>query len=79
MKLNVTDKGIIRTSFNASTGMWSSSFYLGTFVGPTLGGVLVDACGFPWTTVIFFGFYCVTILLDMCQFIYEMKLQKHIM
>merc|ERR1712136_676024 len=40
------------------SGMWTSSFYLGNFVGPTLGGVLVDYYGFRTTCVVMFGACC---------------------
>ena len=33
-------------------GMWSSSYYLGNFLGPTVGGLLVDAYGFAWTAIV---------------------------
>jgi MFS family permease len=45
----------------ATTGMWSSSFYLGSFAGPTFSGILVDNFGFPWTTMLFFFIYCIMI------------------
>ena len=37
--------------------MWSASFYIGNFIGPTVAGFLVDAYGFEWTTMVFFGVY----------------------
>lgn len=33
------------------SGLWTSVFALGAFVGPTLAGILFDAVGFPWATV----------------------------
>ena len=42
-------------------GMWSSSFYLGSFAGPTFSGILVDNFGFAWTTMLFFFIYCIMI------------------
>ncbi|OUC49221.1 transporter, major facilitator family protein [Trichinella nativa] len=32
------------------SGFYTSAFSLGAFVGPTLGGLLVDLIGFPWTS-----------------------------
>ena len=32
-------------------GLWSSSVYLGAFLGPTIGGFLVDNFGFPNSTM----------------------------
>ena len=34
-------------------GIWHSSFALGNFIGPTLGGFLVDYIGFRNTTTVF--------------------------
>jgi len=45
-------------------GMWSSSYFCGAFVGPTLGGLLVQNFGFPATTVIFASVLCLVTLLD---------------
>jgi hypothetical protein len=35
--------------------MWSASFYLGNFLGPTVAGFLVEAYGFRQSTVVFFS------------------------
>ena len=35
------------------SGIWTSSFALGNFIGPTLGGLLVDSVGFRSTTTVF--------------------------
>jgi hypothetical protein len=34
-------------------GIWSTSFYFGSFLGPTLSGFLVEEIGFPKTTFYF--------------------------
>ena len=36
--------------------MWTSTFALGAFVGPTAAGILLDFCGFPWATMYIVGF-----------------------
>ena len=51
-------------------GLWSSSFYLGAFLGPSIAGFLVDAYGFEWTTVIFAIFYCVGIVFNVFELSY---------
>ena len=33
------------------SGLWTSVFALGAFVGPTIAGILFDAVGFPLATV----------------------------
>lgn len=45
-------------------GMWSSSFYLGSFAGPTYSGILVDNFGFQWTTMLYFCIFCIMIAVD---------------
>ena len=56
--------------------MWSSSFYLGNFLGPTVGGCIVEACGFAWTTVVFFSLYCLMILINSCELVYSISSNK---
>ena len=57
-------------------GLWSSSFYLGAFLGPSIAGFLVDAYGFGWTTVIFSIIYCVGIALNIIELLYTCLVQK---
>lgn len=40
------------STYGLVSGIWTSTFALGCFIGPSAGGVLVDYIGFPWTTVI---------------------------
>jgi MFS family permease len=35
------------------SGIWTSSFALGNFIGPTLGGFLMESLGFAKTTTVF--------------------------
>ena len=35
------------------SGIWTSAFALGNFIGPTVGGLLMDSYGFPKTTTAF--------------------------
>ena len=58
------------------TGLWSSSYYLGAFLGPTIAGFLVDAHGFEWTTVIFAILYCVGIVFNAFELSYTCIVQK---
>ena len=54
--------------------MWSSSFYLGNFIGPTVAGFLVEAYGFQWATVFFFGAYVFISIVDICELTYKIKM-----
>ena len=54
--------------------MWTSSFYLGQFIGPTVSGFLVEAYGFEWATVFFFGTYVFISIVDICELAYKVKM-----
>ena len=59
--------------------MWSASFYIGNFIGPTVSGFLVDAYGFEWTTIVFFGLYAFILVVDICELSYNIsKSRKHV-
>ena len=47
------------------SGFWMSAFALGNFVGPTLAGIIVQEVGFNVTTTIFFGLYCIMLVVDL--------------
>jgi hypothetical protein len=54
-------------------GMWSSSFYLGSFAGPTFSGILVDYLTYKWTTFIYFVIYCTMLAADVAEFAFLKK------
>ena len=54
-------------------GMWSASFYFGNFVGPTTSGILVDAWGFKFTTVVLFGVYLFSVIVDCLELLYQTR------
>jgi len=41
-------------------GMWTTSFYFGNFLGPSIAGVSVENFGFRWTSVIFSSLFFLT-------------------
>ena len=45
--------------------MWSCTFYLGNFLGPTLAGLAVEKYGFRATTIGFFALDSGIILVDL--------------
>jgi hypothetical protein len=55
------------------SGMWASSFFCGSFAGPTLGGIMVEQLGFPITTVWFSSFLCLTMLADVYELVSSQK------
>ena len=56
--------------------MWSSTFYLGNFLGPTVSGFLVEAYDFEWTAVVFCGCYSIAAVINVCEIIYTFLEQK---
>ena len=40
-------------TYAAISGIWTSSFALGNFIGPSIGGFLFDLINFRYTTLIF--------------------------
>ena len=55
-------------------------YYMGNFVGPTFGGILVDYYGFRATTVVVFCSYCLSVAVDLIYLFFkissELKVQK---
>ena len=45
-------------------GLWSASFYLGSFLGPTLGGILVEQSGFANACLLAFLANCLMVFVD---------------
>ena len=54
-------------------GMWSSSCYIGNFIGPTVSGFLVEAYGFAWTSLVLFGVYVLILMIDIFELLYVLK------
>ena len=44
-------------------------FALGAFLGPTLAGILFDAVGFPWATMVIIGNEIIVMILLMLWFV----------
>ena len=63
--------------------MWTSMYYLGNFVGPTFGGILVDYYGFRATTVVVFCSYCLSVTVDLIDLFFkitsELKVQPQLL
>ncbi len=59
------------------SGMWSTSFYLGNFLGPTIAGVLVGSYGFRTASVVFFAFFVAIVAVDLVELAYNVKTKRH--
>ena len=53
--------------------MWSTSFYLGNFLGPTLAGISVDIYGFRTTTIWFFALLCGILVVDVFELVFSVR------
>ena len=57
---------------------WTSSFFLGYFLGPTLAGFTVEYFGFRATTFGFAIVYAVMSVIDFLELAYSVKLNKQV-
>ena len=48
--------------------MWTSSSYLGMFLGPSIGGILIDNYGFQEAAFFFLCLFCLTFTVDLKEF-----------
>ena len=55
---------------------WSSSFFLGNFLGPTLAGFSVEYLGFRATTIGYVIAYAVVLFTDFLELTYTIKISK---
>ncbi|CAL4100791.1 unnamed protein product [Meganyctiphanes norvegica] len=39
-------------TYGLVSGLWSTAFYLGAFLGPTITGIMIDNLGFGWSSVV---------------------------
>ena len=60
----------------AISGIWTSAFALGNFIGPTVSGFLVDAYGFEWTTIVFVGLYAFILIVDISELTFNVCRSK---
>lgn len=52
------------------SGIWTSSFALGNFIGPTVGGILVGSMGFRNSTTVFQAASGVLCILDLINLLF---------
>ena len=64
--------------FKIILGMWSCTFYLGNFLGPTLAGLAVEKYGFRATTIGFFALDSGIILVDLVELYFSFKRSKEL-
>ena len=57
---------------------WSSAFFFGNFMGPTLVGFTVEYFGFRATTFGFVIAYAVVLCIDLVELAYTIRLNKQV-
>ena len=50
--------------------MWQAAIAMGNFVGPTVGGILVEKIGFRYTTMVLFALYVFMFSIEYIETIY---------
>ena len=68
LQLKSVFETVLKYNYSMSA-MCGASFYLGMFVGPTLGGVLVERYGFKWTSLIYCLFSIGALILDIAEIV----------
>lgn len=63
-------EGPPKECYSLISGLWTSAFALGNFIGPTLGGPLVNWLGFTGTTPILQLISVVMLVADVCILVY---------
>jgi len=48
-------------TYGLISGIWTSSFALGGFIGPTIAGILYDLVGFRWATQFVLGSFIILV------------------
>ena len=60
-------------TYGLVSGLLTSTFALGAFIGPTVAGILVDNIGFPWGTMFIIGIHLVVLALLVVFFTFCQK------
>ena len=76
---NINDKLIFchKRSRDHFAGLWASSNFLGMFLGPTIGGILIDNYGFQAAALCFSGLLCLTFTVDLRELLSLISCRKY--
>ena len=58
------------------SGLWSSLDFLGCFLGPSIGGILVEMYTFRWATVLYWIFQLLILIGDSFDLYFNIKSKK---
>ena len=59
-------------------GLWNSATSLGFFLGPIVGGILIDSYGYQVTALVFIGLYCLATTADLVELGVIFGLKSHV-
>jgi len=62
-------------TYGLISGLWTSVFALGAFIGPTVAGILFDAVGFPWGAL-FVVINQVVVVISLAIFFFKGKVSR---
>lgn len=57
-------------TYGLVSGLWTSTFALGAFIGPTLAGILFDSVGFPYGTLLIIAIHILVLLLLLVNYFF---------
>lgn len=60
-------------TYGLVSGLWTSTFALGAFIGPTLAGILFDSVGFPYGTLLIIIIHIFVLLLLLVNYVFCKK------
>ena len=60
------------------SGLWSSLDFLGCFLGPSIGGILVEMYTFRWTTILYWIFQLLILMGDSFDLYFNIKTKKYV-
>lgn len=58
------------TTYGLVSGLWTSVFALGCFIGPSLGGFMLDSIGFEWATVFVVALHILVLLFTLSYMVH---------
>lgn len=66
------------STFSLVSGVWTSAFALGNFVGPSIAGVLYDQVGFRWGTAPVQGVILLMVVVTSLAKLYQDKTRQRV-
>lgn len=58
-------------TYGLVSGLWSTAYYLGDFLGPTITGVMIEYFGFGWSSTVILSLHFLVVLIILCYIYYR--------